>query len=342
MRAALLPGVGRALELVERPLPEPGPGEVRVRVQACGVCGSDLFLQKGGFGADKLPVVPGHEAAGVVDALGDGVAGWHPGEQVALYYIDADPQGRWARRGREQLEPGLTRMGVDVDGAFAEYVVRPAHTLVRPPRPIAPAQLAVLTDAVATPYHALVRVARLEAGECVLVLGIGGVGSNAVQLARRMGAHVVAASRGAAKLRLAQELGAAATVALGAGGDDVAALRAAAPDGYDVVVQCVGAGTIDALAVAVAAPGARVVLVGAAADAFPVRATDLIWRELSLLGSRGFTARDVADVLALHAAGEIRVDHLVSSERPLAEANAALEDLRAGRGLRSVLRPDWV
>jgi 2-desacetyl-2-hydroxyethyl bacteriochlorophyllide A dehydrogenase len=341
MLAAVLPGVDRALELVERPVPEPGPGTVRVRVQACGVCGSDLFLQKGGFGADKLPRVPGHEAAGVVDALGEDVTGWVVGEQVALYYIDADPEGRWARAGREQLDPALKRMGVDVDGAFAEYVVRPAHTLIRPPAPIAPQELAVLTDAVATPYHALVRVARVQAGERVLVLGIGGIGSNAVQLARSLGAHVVAASRGAGKLRLAEELGAAATVALGPGVDEAAALRAASPDGYDVVVQCVGSPVVDALAVEVAGPGGRIVLIGAATEPFPLRSTDVIWRELSVLGSRGFTARDIADVLRLHAQGRVRVDHLVSSQRPLSQVNAAFDDLRAGRGLRSVLRPDW-
>ncbi|HEU4701417.1 MAG TPA: alcohol dehydrogenase catalytic domain-containing protein, partial [Conexibacter sp.] len=213
MRAAVLPGVGAPLVLERRPLPEPGLGEVRVRVDACGVCGSDLFLQRGGFGADKLPVVPGHEAAGTVDALGPGVAGWAVGEQVALYYIDADPDGHWARGGRPNLDPALRRMGVDVDGAFAEYVVRPAHTLVRPPEPIDPVALAVLTDAVATPYHAL-RLAQVRGGERVLVLGVGGIGGNAVQLARELGATVIAATRSASKLALAERLGADATLAL--------------------------------------------------------------------------------------------------------------------------------
>ncbi|MGH2949113.1 MAG: alcohol dehydrogenase catalytic domain-containing protein, partial [Solirubrobacteraceae bacterium] len=213
MRALLLPAVGRPLEPVERPVPAPGRGEVRVRVQACGVCGSDLFLQEGGFGADRLPRVPGHEAAGVVDEVGPDAGGWRAGDQVALYYIDSDPDGTWARAGRENLDPGLTRMGVDVDGAFAEYVVRPAHTLVRPAAAVDPAALAVLTDAVATPYHALVRIARLQAGETLLVLGIGGIGSNAVQIGRHLGARVVAASRGAAKLALAERLGADAVVA---------------------------------------------------------------------------------------------------------------------------------
>jgi propanol-preferring alcohol dehydrogenase len=353
MQALLLPGVGRPLELVERPVPRPGPGEVLVRVQACGVCGSDLFLQSGGFGADRLPRVPGHEAAGVVDAVGPGVDGWEPGDQAALYYIDADPDGAWARAGRENLDPRLTRMGVDVDGAFAEYVVRPAHTLVRPPAPVDPAALAVLTDAVATPYHALVRVARLQPGETLLVLGVGGVGSNAVQLGRHLGARVVAASRGAEKLELARRLGAHAVVATGdrperppgpdagaAAADLAAELRAACGgDGPDVVLQCAGSAALDELAIAAAGPGGRVVLVGASQEPFTARSVDLIWRELSVMGSRGFTRRDVAEAIDLQLAGAIAVDHLVGAVRPLAEGNAALEDLRAGGVLRSVLLP---
>jgi D-arabinose 1-dehydrogenase-like Zn-dependent alcohol dehydrogenase len=340
MRALLLPGVGRPLELVERPLPAPGPGEVRVRVQACGVCGSDLFLQSGGFGEDKLPRVPGHEAAGVVDEVGPDVDGWARGDQAALYYIDADPEGAWARAGRENLDPALTRMGVDVDGAFAEYVVRPAHTLIRPPAPVAPAVLAVLTDAVATPYHALVRVARVRRGETVLVLGIGGIGSNAVQLGRHLGARVVAASRSATKLALARRLGAAEVVATGDDDELADRLRAVCDgDGPDVVIQCAGSATLDALAVAVAGPGGRVVLVGASQDRFELRSVDLVWRELAVMGSRGFTKRDIEEVIELHLAGAIATDHLVAAVRPLERANEALEDLGAGRVLRSVLTP---
>ena len=337
-RALLLPGVDRPLELIDRPLPVPGPGAVRVRVQACGVCGSDLFLQAGGFGEDKLPRVPGHEAAGVVEEIGVGVQGWAPGDQAALYYIDADPEGAWARAGRENLDPGLTRMGVDVDGAFAEHVVRPAHTLIRPPAPIDPAALAVLTDAVATPYHALVGVAGLQSGETLLVLGIGGIGSNAVQIGRHVGAHVVAASRGAEKLALAERLGADAVVAIG--DPDPDRLRAACGrDGPDVVLQCVSSAPLDELAIAAAGPGGRVVLVGVSQERFGARSVDLIWRELSVMGSRGFTKRDVAEVIDLHLAGALTADHLLDARRPLEEGNAALEDLRAGRVLRSVLVP---
>src|SRR5262245_23567149 len=217
MRVAELPAHGAPLRLARRPRPAPGPGEVRVRVEACGVCGSDVFLQDGGFGAAPLPIVPGHEAAGVVDALGEGVEDVAVGTRVALYYISTPPGDRFLAAGTPNRSPAVKRMGVDVDGAFAEYVVRPRECLVLPPAPLPPAELAVLTDAVGTPLHALRRVARLRAGETVAVIGIGGIGSNAVQLAKADGARVVAISRGAAKLDLARRLGADAVISSGEG-----------------------------------------------------------------------------------------------------------------------------
>jgi D-arabinose 1-dehydrogenase-like Zn-dependent alcohol dehydrogenase len=328
MRALELPAVGAPLRLVERPVPEPGPGTVRVRIQACGVCGSDLFLQRGGFGADKLPRVPGHEAAGVVDAVGAGVEGLAEGEQVAIWYIDnADDAPR------PNLGPAVKRMGVDVDGAFAEYVVRPARTLVVPRAPVDPVVLAVLTDAVGTPYHALVRIARLRAGETLLVLGVGGIGSNAVQLGRHLGARVVAVARSDEKRALARELGAAEAVAL------EHAAEACGPHGPDVVVQCADSAELDRQAVELAGYGARIVFVGTVPETFEVRASELIWRELSLLGSRGFTPDDISAVIDLYLEGAIRADHLTARVRPLEEGNDALEDLAGGRVLRSVLVP---
>jgi propanol-preferring alcohol dehydrogenase len=328
MRAALLPAIGAPLELVERPVPDPGPGQARVRVEACGVCGSDLFLQDGGFGADKAPVVPGHEAAGVVDALGPGVEGLALGDQVAIYYIE-----NAADAPRPNLGPHVRRMGVDVDGAFAEYVVRPVETLIAPQRRIHPPTLAVLTDAVGTPYHALARIARVQPGETVAVLGVGGIGSNAVQVARGLGARVVAVSRSDEKLALARRLGAAEAVRL----ED--AREACGPDGPDVVVQCAGSAVLDEAAIALAGYGGRVVLVGTTSESFRARASDFVWRELTVLGSRGFTPQDIREVIDLYLAGRIETDHLTARVRPLEEANAALDDLRAGRTLRSVLCP---
>lgn len=338
MRAAEFAAPGAALSLVERPIPEPGPGEVRVRVEACGVCGSDVFLQKGGFGeAVTWPIVPGHEAAGIVDAVGDGVTSVAGGDQVALYYITVPPGDPWAARGRPNISPDVKRMGVDVDGAFADYVLRPVEALIRPPAPVPPAVLAVLTDAVATPLHGLKRVAHLQAGETLVVLGVGGLGSNAVQLGKALGARVIAVTRSAAKLELARSLGADETVAAD-GGDVVAAVKAlTGGHGPDVVIQCVGSAAVDEQAIAMGGPGGRVVLIGSSLDHFRARAVDIFWRELAVLGSRGFVPDDIRDAIGLYLDGTLAVDHLVGSLRPLEEADRALEDLRAGRVLRSVL-----
>lgn len=339
MRAVELREHGAPLQPTRRPVPVPGPGEVRVRVQACGVCGSDLFLQDGGFASSPLPIVPGHEAAGVVDAVGEGVSLPAIGEQVALYYITTPPDDRWAACGMPNRSPAARRMGVDVDGAFAEFVNRPVAALVSPAARVDPPALAVLTDAVATPLHALRRVACVQPGETVAVIGIGGLGSNAVQLARVFGARVIAVSRSAAKLELAEQLGATHCVRA-SNGDEVQTVRTLAGGiGPDVVLQCADSAEAYAHALAMAGPGGRIVLIGSTPDPIPVRPMDTIWRELAIIGSRGFVPADIAESIDLYLDGNVVLDHLLQAVRPLEEANAALDDLRAGRVLRSVLVP---
>ncbi len=338
MLVAELPGLGRDLRLARRPKPQPAVGQVRVRVTACGVCGSDVFLQKGGFGV-PFPVVPGHEAAGVVDAIGDGVDGFVVGDQVALYYITTPAGDEWTARGRPNVSPGVQRMGVDLDGAFAEYVLRPPEALIKPTRDVPPATLAVLTDAVATPLHGLKRIARLQAGETLVVTGVGGLGSNAVQLGKAFGARVIAVTRSERKQALARELGADEVIAA-ADEDPIERVRELTGGvGADVVIQCAGDARVDEQAIAMGGPAGRVVLIGSSLDQFRARAVDIFWRELSVLGSRGFIPEDIRDAIELYLDGTIRVDHLVQQVRPLSEANEALEDLKQGRVFRSVLAP---
>ncbi len=340
MRAMELPGVDQPLRAATRPIPDPGPGEVRLRVEACGVCGSDHFLQAGGFGPRiRFPIVPGHEAAGRIDAVGDGVDGWAEGDQAAIYYITTPIGDPWAAAGRPNISPHVTRMGVDIDGAFAEYVIRPMEALVRPRAPVPPEVLAVLTDAVATPIHGLKRIAHIQPGESLVVLGVGGLGSSAVQLGKAFGARVIAVTRSVAKQELARRLGADEVVAA-ADEDPVAVVRElTGGHGADVVIQLVGDARADEQAIAMGAPGGRVVLIGAAVEPFSVRAADIFWRELSVLGSRGFVPDDIRDAIDLYLDGTLDVRHLVERVRPLEQANEALDDLVAGRVFRSVLTP---
>ena len=338
MRVVELPAHGRPLRASTRPIPDPGPGEVRVRVAACGVCGSDVFLQDGGFRDSPVPIVPGHEAAGVIDALGPDVRDLTVGTMVALYYISTPPGDRWAEAGVPNRSPAVVRMGVDVDGAFAEYVVRPRESLIIPTRPLPASELAVLTDAVATPLHALKRVAQVRPGETAVIIGIGGIGSNAVQLAKALGATVIAISRSTHKLELASLLGSDYVVSTA---DDVVeeVRRLTGGTGGDVVLQCAGSASAYELALDLAAPGGRVVLVGSSGKPFRVYPMQVIWGELVLLGSRGFVPLDIEDAIALRLDGKVSLDHLLTAIRPLQEAQAALEDLRAGRVLRTVLIP---
>lgn len=326
---------GAPIEVVERPVAAPGPGEALVRVDACGVCGSDVFLQDGGFGADKLPRVPGHEAAGVVLAVGSSSDADSVGKQVALYYIEGPPESPWTAVGHENIGPGIQRMGVDVDGAFAEYIVRSVSTLIAVEPEMDPADVAVATDALATPYHALTTIAGLTSGETLVVIGVGGIGSNAVQIGKHLGARVIAVGRGEAKLAQALELGADLTLKSSEG---AAAIIEAAGGQVDVVLQAVGENTeMDRLAIDIAGYRSRVVFVAVSQDSFPVRATELIWREMSLHGSRGFTPNDIRKVLDLVRSGDLVTSHLTKNRRPLSEAAEALADLRAGTHLRTVL-----
>jgi 2-desacetyl-2-hydroxyethyl bacteriochlorophyllide A dehydrogenase len=333
--AVVIPDVGAPLELADSPVRPPAPGEALVRIEACGVCGSDVFLHDGGFGLDKYPIVPGHEASGTVIAVGDDADAAWVGKQVALYYIDWDPASPWALDGHENIGPGVTRMGVDVDGAFAEYVTRPLRTLVPVEPRMDPAAVAVATDALGTPYHALRTVAGVRPGETVAVIGVGGIGSGAVQIAAHLGARVIAIGRSAGKLATARELGASVTIESSAG---AAAIVEAAGGQIDVVVQCAGESSgLDRLAIDIAGFRGRVVFVGVSREQFEVNVTELIWRELALLGSRGFTVRDVAEVLDLVRSGALTTSHLTTNRRPLSEAADALADLRAGKVLRTVL-----
>lgn len=330
----VLPVVGGQLIHERRTMPALRPGQALVRIEACGVCGSDLFLQKGGFGEDKLPVVPGHEAAGRVEAVGgSGDVHWI-GRQVALYYIDAPADGLWAERGAINIGPDVQRMGVDVDGAFARYVIRPLTTLIPVEPEMDPAVVAVCTDALATPYHAITAIADVQAGENVVVIGPGGIGSNAVQIASMLGAKVTVVGRNQARLDQARHLGARAAVGVEEGTD---AVVKAVGGNVDVVLECSGVPAMARFAIDCAGYRARIVMIGASREPFEVRTGDLIWRELRVMGSRGFTPGEISEVLELVRTGRLSTDHVTADRRPWQQAGAALDDLRAGRATRTVL-----
>ena len=208
MRAVQVGSKGGDFELVERPVPTPGPGEALVRVEACGVCHSDMFAKEGLYPGVTFPVVPGHEVAGRVAALGEGVQGWSEGKRVGVGWFGGNCG--WCtpcRRGDLIACQNMGIPGVDWDGGYAEYVVVPASALAAIPDELDAADAAPLLCAGITTFNAL-RHSSARAGDLVAVLGVGGLGHLGVQYAARMGFDTVAIARGTGKESLARELGA--------------------------------------------------------------------------------------------------------------------------------------
>lgn len=208
MKAVLVIKGGEPFRLAERPIPEPGSGQVRVKVEACGICHSDAFVRSGGFPGLELPRIPGHEIAGLIDAVGPAVTAWKEGERVGVgwhgghcFECDACRRGLFLNCAR----PKIT--GISHDGGYAEYAVVPVESLARLPEGISAVEAGPLLCAGVTTYNSL-RNSGVRAGDTVAVQGIGGLGHLAIQFASRMGMRTVALSHGASKESLARELGA--------------------------------------------------------------------------------------------------------------------------------------
>jgi D-arabinose 1-dehydrogenase-like Zn-dependent alcohol dehydrogenase len=209
MRVVQVPRPKGAFEIVERPIPEPGPATLRIKVQACGVCHSDSMVKEGLFPGIEYPRVPGHEVAGVVDAIGPGVSGWAPGQKVGVgwhggYCGVCDP----CRRGNFFACVTGQITGLTFDGGYGEYMIAPISAVARMPAELSPELAAPLMCAGITTFNAL-RNSGAGPGEVVAVLGLGGLGHLGVQYAAKMGFHTVGIARGKDKEPLARQLGAA-------------------------------------------------------------------------------------------------------------------------------------
>jgi D-arabinose 1-dehydrogenase-like Zn-dependent alcohol dehydrogenase len=209
MRVAQVPRPRGPFEVVERQIPQPGAGTVRIKVLACGICHSDSLTKEGGLPGIQYPRVPGHEVAGVIDAVGPGVAGWETGQKVGVGwnggycgYCDYCRRGDFFACVRGQVT------GVSFDGGYADYMIAPASAVALMPADLPPVEAGPLMCAGLTTFNAL-RNSGARPGDVVAVLGLGGLGHLGVQYAAKMGFHTVAIARGKDKEPLARKLGAA-------------------------------------------------------------------------------------------------------------------------------------
>ena len=323
MNAVQVPAAGGGLEHVQRDVPEPGRDEVRVRVQACGVCHSDSITVEGHMPIE-YPRIPGHEVAGVVDAVGEGVEGYAPGDRVGVGWFGGccfhcEP----CRRGNFIACENGEVSGISYDGGYAEMMVAPWEALARIPDDLSDADAAPLLCAGITTFNAL-RSSVARPGDRVAILGVGGLGHLGVQYAAKMGLEVVAIARGTDKEPLARELGAHHYVDSTAG-DVAEALTALG--GVQVVLATVTVADAMTATLGGLKPGGQLVVVGAPPDPLTVPAFALIPGSSAVQGHASGTSRDSEDTLAFSALTGVRPR---IETVPLAEAPAAYDRMMAG------------
>lgn len=329
MRAAVVTSFTEPLQLQDRPVPTPGPGQVLVRIETSGLCHTDIHAAHGDWPVKPSPpFVPGHEGVGIVEAIGAGVTAHGVGDRVALPWLGhACGHCDHCISGWETLCAEQQNTGYSIDGSFAEYAVADATYAVRVPDGVDPIDAAPLTCAGVTTYKA-VKVARIRPAERVAVFGIGGLGHLAVQYARLVGGTVIAVDITDDKLALARELGADHTVNA-ATQDPVEAIEALG--GADVAIVLAVIPSVFEQAFAALRRGGRLVCVGLPPEQdgpmqLPLFPTVL--KGLSVIGSIVGTRQDLTEVFELHALGRTRV---IAQTRSLDDVNTAITEVLEGR-----------
>lgn len=327
MKAAVVRQFGKPLVIEDVPVPVPGPGEILVKVIACGVCHTDLHAADGDWPVKPTPpFVPGHEVAGLVAALGPGVTGLKEGDSVGVAWLhDACTHCEYCETGWETLCEQQHNTGYSCDGGFAEYVIAAAPFVARLPADVDFAQIAPILCAGVTTYKGLKETEACP-GEWVAISGVGGLGHVAIQYAKAMGLHVVALDITPEKLALARSAG--ADLAVDARSSDVVA----------DVLKITGGGAHGVLVTAVSPPAfsqalrlvrrrGTVSLVGLPPGEFATPIFDVVLKRITVRGSIVGTRRDLDEAIAFAADGKVRAEIKTA---PLEDINAIFANLKAG------------
>ena len=340
MRAAVFHGSGRPLVVGEVPRPVPGPDDALVKVAACGFCHTDLhYLDHAVPTVKRPPLSLGHEISGVVEELGIGSSVRSIGDRVLVPSVLPCRNCEYCRSGRGNICPYLQMPGNHIDGGFAEYVRIPARDLVPLPPDLNLASSAVIADALTTPYHAVVRRARVQSGDWVVVVGCGGVGINAVQFAAAVGASVIAVDLRAEKREAALRLGACEALDPREYLDLGREVRKRSGGGADVALEVVGTPETVTLALSTLRRGGRLCVVGYSDSVVPIPLNRLMFFEYEIVGSLGCRPVDYPRVIEMVRKGMVSLDAVVTATLPLDRIGEAAEDLRAGKGLRTLIVP---
>ena len=303
MRAMQIGEAGADFELVEREVPQPGFGEALVRVHACGVCHSDMFAKEGAWPGVTFPAVPGHEIAGVIEQLGDGVKGWETGQRVGVGWFGGNcGYCEPCRRGQLIDCVNMEIPGVTQDGGYADYVVVRASAMASMPDELAAEEAGPLLCAGITTFNAL-RRSGAKAGDRVAILGVGGLGHLGVQFAVKLGFETVAIARGTDKEELARKLGAHHYIDSTAG-DPAEALQKLG--GVDLILSTVTASDAMGAVFGGLRPKGQLIVVGASMEPVPVPAALLIGGDKTIAGHASGTSIDSEDTLNFSALSGVR------------------------------------
>ena len=324
MKVAILHKAGVPLVVEEIDKPQPGPGEILIQVKACGVCHTDVHLAAGEWRLPKLPLVLGHEAVGIVRAVGAGVKTFKSGDRAGIPWIYSTcGECEFCASDREPLCPAIVVTGFMVDGGFAEFVKVPASHAVAVPPELSFADAAPLYCAALTSYRAL-KISGARVGDTVAVWGVGGLGHYAVQIALASGARVVAVDIAPAQLELARRLG--ADVAIDASREKPKEIIRQL-GGAHVVLNLAPTGQTIAQGYEALRRAGTLVLVGLPPGDFTLPIRGSVAKGIRVLTSAVGTRQDLREVLALAATGKLKT---VAESLGLENINEAFERLRAG------------
>jgi D-arabinose 1-dehydrogenase-like Zn-dependent alcohol dehydrogenase len=325
MKAAQISKPGGDWELVERDIPTPAAGQVRVKVEACGICHSDVLVKEGLWPGLQYPRVPGHEIAGRIDQLGDGVTAWTRGQRVGVgWHGGHDFTCEWCRRGDFAMCVNRKVTGIDFDGGYAEYMIAPASALAAIPDDLPAEEGGPFMCAGVTVYNGL-RNSGARAGDVVAVHGIAGLGHLGVQYARRMGFETVAINRGNDKQALAQKLGAHHYIDSIA--QDAAAELQKLGGARVILATAPNAQAISALVDGLA-PGGLLLVPAAPAEPLTIGAFSLIMKRSSIAGWYSGTAGDSQDTLEFSTLSGV---HPMIEKFQLEHVAEAYEQMHSGR-----------
>ncbi len=334
MKAAVLETYHKPLVIRDIEIAEPGFGEVTVEVKACGLCLTDIHISEGKIPTVKLPLVPGHEFAGVVVKKGSGVVDFEIGDRVTINIDVTCGRCDFCLIGETNRCINLKRIGFERNGGMGEYVNVPATNLEKISERVPFEKAAIIPDAVATMYRALKTIGRVSVGSKVAILGIGGLGMQGIKIGKLLGANITCTSRNDKKLEMAKFLG--ADQIINTQRDHFLTTARRMIGSFDVVIDNIGIRESVLDAIAACKNGGKVVVVGYVDPVLEAPFYDIAIKEKQVLGSRASTRSEFREVVNLVNTGQLDPD--IGELIPIHQVNQALENLKNGKYLtRSVL-----